>query len=133
MLGYGTALKILFMSPESLELERNEVVALINTAARLSESMIEVRELNTMYWEKDWQNNVQEPKAAASGPAPTTTIESPVESLDILDVTVGVIASLGRENLISLEREKEFIDLAFARHPELLIFGKHYSNELHVL
>ena len=128
MLGYGTALKVLFMSPERLELERNEVVALINTAARLSESLIEVRELNTMYWESE--NNAKETKGAAPIQAPTARLGSPVESLDILDVTVGVIASLGRENLISIEREKELIDLAFSRHPELLILGKHYSNDL---
>eukprot|EP00536_Pseudo-nitzschia_multiseries_P013539 jgi/Psemu1/211981/e_gw1.585.28.1 len=43
MLGYGTALKILFVkSPKNLVLERNEVVALVNTAARLSENLVEV-------------------------------------------------------------------------------------------
>jgi len=132
MLGYGTALKVLFMSPDFLTLERNEVVALINTAARLSESLMDVRELTTMYWENERERNETQTKLSASQPVTTpspTSMVSPVESLDILDVTIGAIASLGRENLISMEDEKEFIQMALERHPELLILGKHYGTD----
>jgi flavocytochrome c len=132
MLGYGTALKILFVPPERLSLERNEVVALINTAGRLSESLIEARELTTLYWEQERAKDDEEAKLPApqSVPSPTpTSFGSPVDSLDILDITVGAIAALGKENLISMDREKELVELALTKHPELLILGKHYGND----
>lgn len=124
MLGYGTALKILFVRPELIELERNEVVALINTAGRLSESMVEVRELTSKYWEQERKN--KELTSTASQRSPTFSAASSGERLDMLDKTVGAIALLGRDNLISLEREKELVDLALSNTPELLILGKHY-------
>jgi flavocytochrome c len=134
MLGYGTALKILFLPTELLSLERNEVVALINTIARLSESMVEVRELTAMYWE-DQRQKVESavPSSIVPSNAPTRvpTLELPTEitSFDLLDVTVGIVSSLGRENRISLEREAELIELALSRHPELLILAKHYQAD----
>lgn len=122
MLGYGTALKILFMPPEILSLERNEVVGLINTAARLSESLVEVRELTTSYWKTQQElKNQGGQRKISSG--------SPIESLDIVDATVGLIASLGQEHLISMEREIELVSLALAKHPELLVLGKHYATD----
>jgi len=126
MLGYGTALKILFVPPELFKLERNEVVALINTAARLSESLVEVRELTTAYWKAEQEG--KDRQLAES----TTTISIdglPVESLDILDRTVGAIANLGRQNLINMDRENELVSLALSKHPELLVLGKHYAND----
>ena len=52
MLGYGTALKILFLPEERLgmTLSRNEIVAFLNTIAKMSESVREVRELTQLYW-----------------------------------------------------------------------------------
>merc|ERR1712038_532726 len=53
MLGYGTALKILFTSKEELiedSLSRNEVVAFINTVAKMSEALNDVRDLTHLYW-----------------------------------------------------------------------------------
>ncbi|KAG7344189.1 endoplasmic reticulum oxidoreductin [Nitzschia inconspicua] len=115
MLGYGTALKILFVkSPENLVLEPNEVVALINTAARLSESLVQVRELTTLYWQQE-RNRVAELEAATE--ASTSAVDSSMsshsfDSLDLLDMTIGLIASLRRDGLISLDREKELIEMA---------------------
>jgi flavocytochrome c len=122
MMGYGAALKILFVPPELLTLERNEVVALINTAARLSESLVEVRDLTAMYWKTERERKDQVNTANTIG-------GPPVESLDILDRTVGIIASLGRDNLISTERENDLVALALAKHPELLVLGKHYASD----
>jgi len=136
MLGYGTALKILFVKPDSIALEPNEVVALINTAARLSESMVEVRELTSQYWaeheESSTPSNAPQPTRQQAVTQPNTGSSSQslcFESMDILDVTIGVIAQLGKSNAISLEREKELIDLALSKHPELLILGKHYADD----
>ncbi|CAJ1958810.1 unnamed protein product [Cylindrotheca closterium] len=128
MMGYGTALKILFMPTELVKMERNEVVALINTAARLSESLVEVRELTTNYWKTEQQQKgknrqLAEQQAYAMDGGP------PVESLDIMDRTVGAIANLGRQNLISMARENELVMLALSKHPELLVLGKHYASD----
>jgi len=137
MLGYGTALKILFVkSPKNLILERNEVVALINTAARLSENLVEVRELTTLYWEIERTKiaNLEvatEASKSSSVVSESTSqfLSSPYDSLDVLDVTIGIISTAGRRELISLEREKELINMALSRHPELMILGKYYHND----
>jgi len=147
MLGYGTALKILFVkSPKNLVLERNEVVALINTAARLSENLVEVRELTNLYWEEERTKvtNLEAATEAGKGSSIENnnnnnnnnnniwygTLESAAyDSLDVLDVTVGVISAAGRLELISMEREKELVRMALSRHPELMILGKHYRND----
>lgn len=139
MLGYGAALKILFVRPESIALEPNEVVALINTAARLSESMVHVRELTSQYWKDKNQNDAdsnQIPKLDVPSRLPSgAPVSVPsgtfgVESLDMMDMTVGIIAKMGRLNMISFDRERELVDLALSKHPELLILGKHYSSDV---
>lgn len=134
MLGYGAALKILFVKPELVDLERNEVVALINTAARLSESMVEVRELTALYWDEEYEKEKSE-GAELSSPTPlstfipaSTNLEG-IEIMGLLDATIGAIATLGKNDLISFEREKELIELAMGHHPELLILGKHYATD----
>lgn len=135
MLGYGTALKILFVkSPQNLILERNEVVALINTAARLSENLVEVRELTTMYWEQERAKianleTATEAGRASSVESRSTWTTTPYDSLDILDMTIGVISEAGRKELISIERERELISMALSRNPELMIIGKHYHDD----
>eukprot|EP00980_Cylindrotheca_fusiformis_P015073 scaffold4157_cov136-Cylindrotheca_fusiformis.AAC.23 len=122
MMGYGAALKILFVPQELLSLERNEVVALINTAARLSESLVEVRDLTALYWkaEREKKDLLDSSKTLSGLPA---------DSLDVMDRTVGVVASLGRDNLISKDRENELVGLAMAKDPGLLVLGKHYASD----
>jgi flavocytochrome c len=139
MLGYGTALKILFLPPELLVLERNEVVALVNSIAKFSESMREVRELTSLFWEEQ-QQKVEAVQKAASESTMLPPVAAPSASsrdgasssmsFDLLDTAVGVVASLGQENRISMEREQELIDLALSRRPELLVLAKHYRNDL---
>jgi flavocytochrome c len=130
MMGYGAALKILFIPQELLQLERNDVVALINTAGRLSESLVEVREITTLYWKLEQERKSNSSTATPKVTTDETRIEGPpVASLDIVDQTVGVLAALGRDNLISLQREQELVQMALAKHPELLMLGKHYSTD----
>ena len=138
MLGYGTALKILFTkSLDNLILEPNEVVALINSAARLSENLVEVRELTTMYWEKertkiaDLEAATEAGKSAVVTDSQSSSSSSSLsyDSLDVLDVTVGLISRSGQRELISLDRETELINMALTRNPELMILGKHYHND----
>jgi hypothetical protein len=67
-------------------LECNEIVAFINTVARFSESMREIRELTNMYWE-----NKEAPPPPTVTPLP---VDSTIESVDLVDTAVGLVASL---------------------------------------
>ncbi len=69
MLGYGAALKVLFMHEEACDLERNEIVALINTIVKFSESVRHVRELTDLYR----QQHPPEQAAAAASSLITTS------------------------------------------------------------
>lgn len=128
MLGYGTALKVLFMKEEQPDLTRNEIVAFINTIAKFSESIRQVRELTDLYLEK------QEQKVAkmkqTSLPQPTTVAAVDGTSIDIMDDAVRLIAQLGQKNVISWEREAELVQLALERDTAILVLAKHYGNDM---
>lgn len=152
MLGYGTSLKILF-SPANSDFSRiltgNEIVALINTLAKFSESIRHVRELTHLYllseqqqqqpWSPAPSPKVQEPEtnslpkpslpspAASKLPTPSGAVEGVILSSATLDVAVGAIASLARQGLITSDREAELIQMALSRNPELLILARHYA------
>jgi len=149
MTGYGAALKVLFMSREPA-LEPNEIVALLNTVVKMSESLKDVRELTELYWEQQQQEEeqaaVEPPRtsvvaataadggerrqlaaAVASSPSPSPLNLSSLNDLSLVDTAVGLAAALGRQGRISLEREHELVQLALQRHPDLLILAKHYG------
>lgn len=129
MLGYGTALKVLFMKEEQPNLTRNEIVALINTIAKFSESIRQVRELTHRYLEKQEQK-VAKIKQQTILPSSTTSAAVNGTSIDMLDDAVGLIAKLGRQGLISWEREAELVHLALERDTALLVLAKHYNTDL---
>lgn len=168
MLGYGTALKILFVNniEDNLNLKQNEIIALINTIAKLSESLRNIRYLTQLYWIQQNNNNKQKqtnqmsnsdnnndkqqqqhpPADIGQVGSTTPTIRtqsksnqgsstngvessSSILSLDVIDTTIGLIALLGRENLISFQRETELIQLALEHNPELLLLAKYYSYD----
>ncbi|CAB9500982.1 ERO1-like protein alpha [Seminavis robusta] len=136
MLGYGTALKILFIKPSALQLERNEIVAFINTLAKLSQSIREVRELTHLYWMREQEKQQREIDKATLN---ATTVSSHAESIPItkagwdswntVDGAIGAIAALERQKLISVEQEAQLVTLAIEqRDPVLLILTKHYFS-----
>ena len=115
MLGYGTALKILFMkNSESYSLTRNEVVAFINTLAKFSESLRDVRELTNLYWK---ETAIQIPQV-------------PANELDLVDIAVGLIATLARQGKIDETWEAQLVELAMKRDDKLLLLVKHYSTDM---
>ena len=132
MLGYGTALKILFIkNHHSLlhSLERNEIVAFINTIAKFSESMREIRELTATYWE-------EQPSSSSSSSSSTTTSSSStllpsngVKEVELVDVAVGLAAKLAKTRHIEPHQEAALVQLAMAKTPELLILAKHYQDD----
>jgi hypothetical protein len=126
MLGYGTALKILFLNENRLatSLERNEIVAFINTIGKFSESMRQIRELTNMYWD----NTEPSPPPTMVVPSPT---DSTIDSVDLVDTAVGLVASLARGGYVETEREAELVRLSLARNADLLILAKHYGNDMH--
>ena len=138
MLGYGTALKILFSPTNVLEdLTRNEIVALINTLAKFSESIRQVRELTHLYLLEQQQQQQQEqapPQAWQSTTTSTTASSSSssepsaITSIATVDVAIGAIASLARQGMISAEREAQLVQWALRRHSDLLVLARHYGT-----
>jgi flavocytochrome c len=148
MLGYGAALKVLFM--RDIHLERNEIVALINTIAKVSESVRNVRELTNMYWTRLKEGNKTPSTIAAketsvsplplmdtSGPSASIKPLGSSASLENVDKAVELASTLGRTGKIALAKESEIVQLALNRNPELLILAKHYIHDpdkfLHLL
>ena len=115
MLGYGAALKILFMkNSESYSLTRNEVVAFINTVAKFSEALRDVREMTTLYWQK---TAVQVPPIVDS-------------KLALVDAAIGLIASLARQGKIDEAWEARLIALAMQGDENILLLFKHYGTNV---
>lgn len=122
MLGYGTALKVLFMkSPTADILDRNEIVALINTVAKFSESLREVRELTDMH--------LAQQREQLEGILPGSASDDAVLSVEMVDRLVGLAASLGQKGKINFDQEKELVSGALERNPNLLILARHYAND----
>jgi len=124
MLGYGTALKILFMTNDELiasSLSRNEIVAFINTIAKMSEAVRDVRELTNLYW--------TEHIAPSGVPSKSPDVEV-VGMTHPLDAAVGTIAALANAGMIDPEREAELVQLALDGDASLLVLAKYYSSDL---
>ncbi len=116
MLGYGTALKILFMTNEELlasSLSRNEIVAFINTISKMSEALKDVRELTNLYWAKHFESK-----------------GTHIVPDDPLDAAIGAIAALANSGMIDDDREAELVKLALEGDEGLLMLAKHYAANL---
>ena len=127
MMGYGTALKVLFLPREDLipsALSRNEIVAFINTIAGMSESIKEVRELTAMYWAGQIRSN------ARSGLPMPDDNGAVMGSSELVDAAVGAASELAKAGRISTEREAELVSLAFSKDSNLMILAKHYGADL---
>jgi len=130
MLGYGTALKILFMTNEELiasSLSRNEIVAFINTIAKMSESMKDVRELTHLYWTSKNGESELLPTPSTSIPSRTILKDNP------FDIAVSATAAWAKAGLISAEREMELIELAIQKNDDFLTLAKYYGDDLNKL
>jgi hypothetical protein len=149
MMGYGTALKLLFsneltrssstslVTGEVTEwLTRNEIVALINTIAKVSEAIRNVRTLTRLYVEKNG-GNVTSPTAPASGAPSSWNTTSLLSELDAVDQLVGLAAALGRQGRLSLDQETRLVQQALQRNTDMMILAKHYGQDadkfLHIL
>ncbi|KAL7457241.1 hypothetical protein ACHAWC_008781 [Mediolabrus comicus] len=129
MLGYGTALKILFLPEDilAMSLSRNEIVAFFNTIAKMSESVREIRELTTMYWSTHTRLEKSDPAIGGSDLRDMTT---GIDGIELLDVTVGAVSNLANQGLIDESTETSLIQKAFQRNPELMVLSKHYGSNL---
>mmetsp|Transcript_34338 Transcript_34338/g.72249 ORF Transcript_34338/g.72249 Transcript_34338/m.72249 type:complete len:1299 (+) Transcript_34338:130-4026(+) len=130
MLGYGTALKILFL-PEGIvgkgSLSRNEIVAFLNTIAKMSESVREVRELTHLYWSTH-ERLEKSDEGGSIDSIPSSS--AAIDGVDVLDAAVGAVSSLANQGLIDESAEAKLIQQAFQRNPELMVLSKHYGNDL---
>jgi len=130
MLGYGTALKILFLPDNviGVSLSRNEIVAFLNTIWKLSESVREVRELTHLYWST--HTRLEKSEDGGQRDRGTVPSVSGLDGIDVLDAAVGAVSSLANQGLIDESAEARLIQQAFQRHPELMVLSKHYGNNL---
>jgi len=130
MLGYGTALKILFLPEDMLatSLSRNEIVAFFNTIAKMSESVREVRELTNLYWST--HTRLEKSDVAGSSDSDTRILSTGIDGIDVLDAAVGAVSSLANQGLIDESTETNLIQQAFQRNPELMVLSKHYGSNL---
>ena len=127
MLGYGTALKILFMTNEELlanSLSRNEIVAFINTITKMSEALKDVRELTNLYWAEHVAPDSVPTISPSVASIPPVTFDNP------LDAAIGATAALANSGMIDAEREAELVKLALERDEGLLVLAKHYAANL---
>lgn len=139
MLGYGTALKIL-LTPEgdllsNNGLSRNEIVAFVNTLAKFSESMKEVRHLSHLYF-------MESEKFAKELPIPDpkqdeiehwsdkSMFENEYEQNKAMDIAVAAISKLARKNWISESRESNLLFRALNKDPALLVLAKYYGSNI---
>jgi len=130
MLGYGTALKILFLPEDMLatSLSRNEIVAFFNTIAKMSESVREVRELTNMYWST--HTRLEKSDASVSSGSDAKLLSTGIDGIEVLDAAVGAVSSLADQGLIDESTESNLIKQAFQRNPELMVLSKHYGSNL---
>ncbi len=115
MLGYGTALKILFTSKRELiegSLSKNEIIAFINTIAKMSEALTDIRELTHLYWNDNLQKRT------------TPSLSAPVDAATVM------LAALSKAGLISTERESELINAAMQDNPNFLDIAQKFMGEL---
>ncbi len=114
LLGYGTALKFLFL-PEDMfaqSITENEIVAFINTLGKMSEAMVDIKELTEMYWEE--QDELLKPVAAVSrAPDP--------------DMCLGAVKAAARGG--EVENELELAAMCLRGNPEIMALAAHYSSE----
>jgi len=142
MLGYGAALKILFIQqPTALSLTRNEVIAFIQTIAKFSESIREVRELTNLYWQQQQQQSSTTTtttslgaNAAATAASSSSTMSSNNDNnaddvVALVDAAFGLVATLSRENRIDASQETQLVELAMRRDTNLLLLVKHYGSD----
>lgn len=130
MLGYGTALKILFLPEDMLatSLSRNEIVAFFNTIAKMSESVREVRELTNMYWST--HTRLEKSDTTVSSGSDAKLLSTGIDGIEVLDAAVGAVSSLADQGLIDESTESNLIKQAFQRNPELMVLSKHYGSNL---
>jgi flavocytochrome c len=96
-----------------------------------------VRELTHMYveqvqvQEKKGEPTIDNDKTTETGlpPTPTLGFGNDPDSLQLVDMAIGLASSLGKNGQIDWDREVELVELALARNPDLLLLVKYYSGD----
>lgn len=139
MLGYGTALKILFTKNLKKEtISRNELVAFINTICKFSESLKEIRLLTNLYWVNkaslDDESNINTMKSSSVSISSSSSsmLEEPVHDRSMPEKAVSVIVELSKQNKITIEEEIQLVQLALNSNENhnLLLLVKYYHDDL---
>eukprot|EP00038_Savillea_parva_P021364 m.34421 g.34421 ORF g.34421 m.34421 type:complete len:1215 (+) comp5137_c0_seq2:283-3927(+) len=147
LLGVGTALKILLV-PERLipsTLNREEVVALINTAGKFSQAIEGIKDLQRLNWEEAYFKEAEEKKAESkrltqmreiADAAAAASVQKlkdarqtpqelpPLQKDELADVALGMVLSLHHAGSLTEAEESSLITRILARDTNMLILAK---------
>ena len=123
LLGLGAGMKMLFLENiDHNSINRNEVVAFLNTLGKVSESITDVRELANMYWEDnnflrtaDIEEQISDRQGALFGAADSCT---------------SAVKQLAARNRISPAKEVSIVKEILKGNVNLLAVCKHYGDDL---
>eukprot|EP01059_Diplonema_ambulator_P001791 TRINITY_DN11515_c0_g1_i2.p1 TRINITY_DN11515_c0_g1~~TRINITY_DN11515_c0_g1_i2.p1 ORF type:complete len:1049 (+),score=253.63 TRINITY_DN11515_c0_g1_i2:74-3220(+) len=119
VMGVGTALKILLIPEETLErsfLSREEIVALINTAGKMSSALMILRQ---------FEEDMQEDETSDKPRTPPADPKVGVIDFELLDRTIGKLAAFVPHGAA----HDDILDKVLGRDPGILALGKHYTGE----
>lgn len=131
MTGYGAALKVLLM--ENASLTPNEIVAIVNTVTKFSESLRHLQTLSRLAEEVQSSKENDVGSIASTKlkqlPTPSPISTGAIDSWETIDAAVATIAQLGRDEYIPWEAEQWLVQAALDNDPRVMVLTKHYGND----
>ncbi|GMI06458.1 hypothetical protein TrVE_jg1428 [Triparma verrucosa] len=136
LLGYGAALKMLFLPEDKYEeaISRNEVVAFVGVLAKMSESITDIKVLGQMYWDQHEEllrvarsGKGKGGDETESSSASTSESSSGFDEVGAADGCIASIKKLAEDGRISPALEIQLVIQALKFDPALLLVCKHYS------
>ena len=126
LLGLGTALKVLLLPEDMLEssLNKQEVVALINTIAKFSHA---IRSVPILLNEARLEN-VKNAKANTGGFSVTSP--KPGASATPLEAAIHATATYVKSGVLNRDSEVAIIDAVLREDPKVLVLAKYYAENM---
>eukprot|EP00510_Aplanochytrium_minuta_P003240 CAMPEP_0184025018 /NCGR_PEP_ID=MMETSP0954-20121128/12508_1 /TAXON_ID=627963 /ORGANISM="Aplanochytrium sp, Strain PBS07" /LENGTH=1028 /DNA_ID=CAMNT_0026308617 /DNA_START=322 /DNA_END=3408 /DNA_ORIENTATION=- len=121
LLGIGTALRVLLLPEDLIDLSRDDIVALFNTLGKLSESLEAIPNLISLYWERKL-GDTGEPSMIGMNSA-----EVNLDSISPNEIALKNIREASKVGLLSEEQEDVLVDAVLDYNQELLLLAKSYE------
>jgi len=126
LLGLGTALKVLLLPEDLLEssLNRQEVVALINTIAKFSHAIRKVPDLMNSARREALQSS------ATSGRDFTVDEDAGSRASNPLDAAIAALATHVKSGVLAPEMEDAIMGALLEDHPKISVLAKYYAESM---